>query len=132
MSELNFALECGVQIDTKELTDGTIQATWNNGKCVEIITIEEAVSLGLIDDNNDYNYLVSNLPVEAKLVHKRRLFSFLDKHIIGKVYKCELRMGNGDIVGKVYGTKGNVSLRQHVSVSTQGKQFFRMKVTKEK
>lgn len=132
MNELNFALECGIQIDTKELADGSIQATWNNGQCVEIISTEEAVNLGLIDDSNDYNYLIANLPTGSGTGHKLRLIKFLDKHSIGKVYNCTLRMGNGDIVGTVYGTKGVVSLRQHVSLSSQGKQFFRMKVTKEK
>jgi hypothetical protein len=131
MTELNFALECGVQINTKELADGTIQATWNNGACVEIISMEEAISLGLIDDNNDYSYLISNLPTGSGTGHKLRLIKFLDKHTIGKVYDCTLRMGNGDIVGTIHGTKGSVNLRQHVSSSSQGKQFFRMKVTKE-
>jgi hypothetical protein len=131
MSELNYAIECGVQINTKELSDGTIQATWNNGQCVEIISIEEAAGLGLVNDNNDYSYLISNLPTGSGVGHKLRLIKFLDKHSIGKVYDCNLRIGNGDIVGTVYGTKGNVDLRQHVSLSSQGKQFFRMKVTKQ-
>lgn len=36
--ELQFAIECGVKFDVKALDNGDIQVSWNNGKCVEILS----------------------------------------------------------------------------------------------
>lgn len=41
MSELQYALSVGIKVEYKELKDGTIQASWNSGNCVEILTNSE-------------------------------------------------------------------------------------------
>ncbi|MFO1442830.1 hypothetical protein KDN24_06330 [Bacillus sp. Bva_UNVM-123] len=131
MNELKFALECGIKLEVKILSNDMVQVSWNEGKCIEIITIDEANQLGLIEnEGNDYTFLISNLPPKAHTKHKIRLINFLDKHDIGRVYECMLCIGNDDIIGTVTGTKGSVLLRQYLTISSTGKEFFRMKVTK--
>ncbi|MGG0667702.1 hypothetical protein ABE073_04150 [Lederbergia citrisecunda] len=132
MNELKYAIDCKVELDLKEFENGMIQVSWADGKCVEIISKETAEKLGLIKEEaqNDFSYLMNHMPSNALFAHKTRLINFLNKHEVGKVYDCELRMGNGDIVGTVHGTKGTFSLAQHTTLSSTGKQFFRMKVSK--
>lgn len=41
--ELQYAVECGVKFDVKVLENGDIQVSWNNGQCVEILSLEETI-----------------------------------------------------------------------------------------
>lgn len=50
MTELQFALENGVQVEVKELNENEIMVSWNNGSNVEVISKEEAVELGLVKE----------------------------------------------------------------------------------
>ncbi|MGA4713136.1 hypothetical protein [Bacillus safensis] len=53
MSELEFAIENGFKIKIKHLSDGSIQTSWADGKCIEIISHIEAEKLKLIKNNTE-------------------------------------------------------------------------------
>jgi len=64
--ELQFAIWCEVEFDTKVLENGDIQVSWNNGRFVEIISldsseieevesVEEIQSIKAIDLVDQYN-----------------------------------------------------------------------------
>lgn len=43
-NELKFAVDCGVKVEYTVLENGDILATWNDGKCSEIITTDVTTS----------------------------------------------------------------------------------------
>lgn len=59
MTELQYAISVGVKIEYKNLADGTVLATWNNGMCNEIISQQEYSELTLED--KEINSLESKL-----------------------------------------------------------------------
>ncbi|QMS41935.1 putative transcriptional regulator [Bacillus phage Bolokhovo] len=48
MSELQFAINSGVKIKAIKLEDNEVAVSWMNGKCTEIISMQEAIQLGII------------------------------------------------------------------------------------
>ena len=75
MKELKFAVESGLKVELKVLSNGEIQVSWNEGNSVYITDEKEIVELGLIEQiltvdfntqKEQYEYLVGRLLRECK------------------------------------------------------------------
>jgi hypothetical protein len=72
--ELKFAIECGIKIEYTVLEDGDIQASWNGGKCVEIIevaTSEEITQVETVEEFEEVEVVtVEEIANEYNLTEK--------------------------------------------------------------
>lgn len=69
MTELQFAIECGVEITYTTMKDGNTLATWNNGMNNEVIVNEVELVIGdtkVTDFSKEANKVVQELNSEMK------------------------------------------------------------------
>lgn len=48
MTELEYALQSGVKVEAIKLENNEVSVSWMNGKCTEVISLQEAIQLGVV------------------------------------------------------------------------------------
>jgi len=81
MIELQYAISVGVKIEYKNLADGTVLATWNNGMCNEIISKEEYLTISTQDGDNSLQAKLIELFGEV-ITSNKKVKSILNNKLI--------------------------------------------------